>query len=97
MSDNHGYRAYGSAWAAGNVGWNVGWQSRLECKAKRINGLAPEYGGEEIRRTARGRSKREAPPRPDRGAHPFWPGDRALHGTGSPLVFSKKHPLNRKF
>ena len=36
-----------------------------------------------------------APQRPARGAHPFWPGDRAMHGTGSTAVAPGKNPLNR--
>lgn len=35
-----------------------------------------------------------APSRPRPGAHPFWPGDRAMHGTGSPAVPHRKNPLN---
>lgn len=35
-----------------------------------------------------------APQRPRPGTHPFWPGDRAMHGTVSPPVAQEKYPLN---
>lgn len=37
-----------------------------------------------------------APQRGRPGAHPFWPGDRAMHGTGPTATKSPENPLNRK-
>ena len=38
-----------------------------------------------------------APQPAERGAHPFWPGDRAMHGTGSAAVAQKKNHPNLRF
>ena len=93
MTDNPGYRAYG---ASGNVGWNVGQARALGDEPLISLSKSTEYGGWVIRHTARGRSEQGPPRAADRGAHPFWPGDRAPHGTGSTAVVSGKNLLNLK-
>ena len=59
-------------------------------------GRTQDLVGRHSRRAGR-LPRKEAPRLADRGAHPFWPGDRAQHGTGPPLVPSSKMEPNCKF
>lgn len=68
----------------------------LDAKRTGSNG----YGGcmAEARSAIAPGMVRQGPPlEADRGAHPFWPGDRAMHGTVPTAVAPRKNPLNLKF
>lgn len=75
------------------------------CKGSQIKGLRRTPTAHRVLGTCRGLDRLDlvgglgtvatgAPQRPRPGAHPFWPGDRAMHGTVPAAVAREKKSLN---